>query len=68
MSGSVSERSKYQGGLVFAPTSDLAKACQYYLQRPLERRIIANRGRELYELQEEAQLLRDPVEQLLQQA
>lgn len=65
MSGSTNERKNYMGGVIFASSDSLAETCKYYLQRPRERMAIANRGREIYERQNEADILRGPIEAIL---
>lgn len=65
MSGSTNERDKYFGGVVFVSADNLAEMCQYYLQRPRERIAIAKRGREIFERQNEAEILRGPIETML---
>lgn len=68
MSGSEGERAKFDGGVVFASSDDIAGMCQYYLDRPGERHAIAAQGRQLYERHgNEAEILRAPVENLLVQ-
>lgn len=65
MSGSAVERAKLSGGLVFAEPERLAETCRYYLSRPELRVAIAERGRQLFERQLEADILRKPVEDIL---
>lgn len=68
MSGTEAERAKYEGGIVFALSEDIAATCRYYLDRPRERHAIAERGRALYEMNgKEADILRAPVERLLRE-
>ncbi|CAN0386334.1 unnamed protein product [Hapterophycus canaliculatus] len=64
--GTASERIQLSGGLVFVTSERLAEACRYYLERPDLRRTIAERGRQLFEERREADILRGPVEDLLQ--
>lgn len=68
MSGTAQERAKLSGGLVFVDPGELAETCRYYLQRPELRTAIASRGRQLFERQLEADILRKPVEALLGKA
>lgn len=65
MSGSASERETFKGGVIFAPLERLAETCLYYLQRPQERKAIAERGRQIVEQQAEADMLRVPVEKAM---
>lgn len=64
MSGTAQERAKLSGGLVFADPGELAETCLYYLQRPELRAAIASRGRQVFGLQLEEDILRKPVEAL----
>lgn len=66
MSGSAVERAKLTGGLVFVEPERLAETCRYYLSRPELRFAIAERGRRLFEQQLEADILRQPVEGILE--
>lgn len=66
MGGSASERAHLSGGILFVPSEQLAEACKYYLGRPDLRRAIADRGRHLFEGRAEADILRLPLEDLLQ--
>lgn len=66
MSGSAAERAKLSGGLVFVEPERLAETCRYYLSRPELRVAIAERGRQLFEQQLEADALRKPVECILE--
>lgn len=65
MSGSVVERAKLSGGVVFVEPERLPETCRYYLSRPELRVAIAERGRQLFERQLEADILRQPVERIL---
>lgn len=65
MSGTAQERAKFSGGLVFVDPGELAETCRYYLQQPELRAAIASRGRQLFEQQVEADILRRPVEAML---
>lgn len=64
MSGSAVERARLSGGVVFVEPERLAETCQYYLTRPALRVTIAERGRQLFERQLEADILRQPVERI----
>lgn len=65
MSGTAQERAKFSGGLVFVDPGQLAETCRYYLRRPELRIAIAARGRQLFERQLEADILRKPVKAML---
>lgn len=65
MSGTAQERAKLSGGLVFVDPGEMAGTCRYYLERPELRAAIAYRGRQLFERQVEADLLRKPLEAML---
>lgn len=65
MSGTAQERATLSGGLVFADPGEMAETCRYYLERPELRAAIASRGRQLFERQVEADVLREPVEAML---
>ena len=55
-------RRRYRGGVVFASAEDLKAAVAYYRDRPLARRAIADRGREIFANRTMAANLRGAVE------
>lgn len=65
MSGSASEREALSGGVVFTTLENLVETCLYYLERPDERTAIAERGRRLIEQQQEADILRKPIQNMM---
>ena len=65
MGGTAQERAKLAGGIVFVDLAEMAETCRYYIQRPQLREAIASRGRQLFERQVEADILRLPVEAML---
>lgn len=67
MSGTAQERARFSGGLVFVDPGHLAETCRFYLQRPELRIAIAASGRQIFEQQLEADILREPVEIMLGQ-
>ena len=59
------EEAYFSAGVVFVARSEIRAACLHYLERPEERRRIAEEGHRLFRMRDEVGVLREPVLRLL---
>jgi hypothetical protein len=65
-SGTEAELARFEGGIVFAEASQIGELCLHYLkeENKAARRQVANKGFEIFSSLREAQVLREPLQQL----
>ena len=66
--GAPEEEAYFEEGVVFVARSEIRAASLHYLERPEERRRIAEEGHRLFRMRDEVGVLQAPVRRLLNPA